>query len=312
MMVEVPNAEFDNSKVGGNSKNGMQLQGTLMKGYAGFYYVYADDRVWECSLRGRFRVKKQDFIPGDKVLILPGTDQKATIERVLERKNALIRPNVANVDQAILVFAMTKPDPDYNLLDRLLVQIGRMGIDILIVFTKLDLRKELENPTLEYYRQIGYDVLFVSNKTKQGINEIEAKQRGRISVLAGPSGSGKSSLLNALEPQRERKTGEVSNKIGRGKHTTRHVELISAAGGLVADTPGFSSLYLPEMKREELQLYFNEFEEYRGECRFKSCLHDKEPDCAVKEALENNKILPSRYAHYTQFLKEVIENERKY
>lgn len=283
-----------------------------MKGYAGFYYVYADDRVWECSLRGRFRVKKQDFIPGDKVLILPGTDQKATIERVLERKNALVRPNVANVDQAILVFAMTKPDPDYNLLDRLLVQVGRAGIDILIVFTKLDLVEESSNPTMEYYRQIGYDVFPVSNKTKQGLSEIQVRIKGRISVLAGPSGSGKSSLLNALDPQRERKTGEVSSKIGRGKHTTRHVELISAAGGLVADTPGFSSLHLPDMKREELQLYFKEFAEYRTNCRFKSCLHDKEPDCAVKEALEEAKILKSRYTHYTQFLQEVIENERRY
>lgn len=290
----------------------MQLQGTLMKGYAGFYYVYADDRVWECSLRGRFRVKKQDFIPGDKVLILPGTDQKATIEKVLERRNVLVRPNVANVDQAILVFALTKPDPDYNLLDRLLVQVGRAGIDILIVFTKLDLMEESSNPTLEYYRRIGYNVFPVSNKTKQGLSEIQARLKGRISVLAGPSGSGKSSLLNALEPQRERKTGEVSSKIGRGKHTTRHVELISVTGGLVADTPGFSSLYLPDMKREELQLYFKEFEEYRANCRFKSCLHDKEPDCAVKEALAETKILESRYTHYTQFLNEVIENERKY
>lgn len=290
----------------------MLVHGTLMKGYAGFYYVYADDRVWECSLRGRFRVKKQDFIPGDKVIILPGTGDKATIEKVLERRNLLVRPTIANVDQALLVFAEKTPDPDYNLLDRLLIQIGRSEIDGLLIFTKSDLLKDSRNEIADYYRRIGYQVLSVSNKTGQGIPEVAEYLQDRVSVLAGPSGVGKSSLLNSLEPGRMLKTGEVSDKIGRGKHTTRHVELISVAGGLVADTPGFSSLNLPEMKREELQDYFPEFDEYRGYCRFTSCLHDQEPACAVKEALEEGKILSSRYEHYLQFLKEVIEKERRY
>lgn len=290
----------------------MLVHGTLMKGYAGFYYVYADDRVWECSLRGRFRVKKQDFIPGDKVIILPGTGDKATIEKVLERRNLLVRPTIANVDQALLVFAEKTPDPDYNLLDRLLIQIGRSEIDGLLIFTKSDLLKDSRNEIADYYRRIGYQVLSVSNKTGQGIPGVAEYLQDRVSVLAGPSGVGKSSLLNSLEPGRMLKTGEVSDKIGRGRHTTRHVELISVAGGLVADTPGFSSLNLPEMKREELQDYFPEFDEYRGHCRFTSCLHDQEPACAVKEALEEGKILSSRYEHYLQFLKEVIEKERRY
>lgn len=289
----------------------MLIQGTLMKGYAGFYYVYADDRVWECSLRGRFRVKKQDFIPGDKVIVLPGTGEKATIEKVLERHNSLVRPSIANVDQALLVFASKTPEPDYNLLDRLLVQISRTGIDVLIVFTKSDLVKDADE-TINYYRRIGYRVLQVSNKTGQGIQDVAQFLAGRISVLAGPSGSGKSSLLNSLEPGRGLKTGEVSVKIGRGKHTTRHVELLPLAGGLVADTPGFSSLNLPEMKREELQYYFPDFMLYNRDCKFKSCLHDKEPVCAVKEALEDCKILSSRYEHYLEFLKEVIEKERRF
>jgi len=296
----------------GERQRFMQIQGTLMKGYAGFYYVYADDRVWECSLRGRFRVKKQDFIPGDKVMILPGIGAKATIEKVLERRNSLVRPHIANVDQAILVLAMTRPDPDYNLLDRLLVQVSKAEIDIVIVFTKSDLVEDANHEMMDYYRNIGYPVIAVSNKTHQGIAEIEAQMKGRISVLAGPSGSGKSSLLNAIDPLPERKIGEVSSKIGRGKHTTRHVELMPIAGGLVADTPGFSSLYLPEMKREELQAYFTEFWDYKGNCRFKSCMHDKEPDCAVKKAVEDKEILESRYEHYIQFLKEVTENEKKY
>jgi ribosome biogenesis GTPase len=268
--------------------------------------------VWECSLRGRFRVRKQNFIPGDRVIILPGIETKATIEKVLERKNSLVRPNIANVDQALLVFAQKTPDPDYNLLDRLLVQIEKIAIDILLVFTKSDLIKELTDPAIDYYRRVGYKTVSVSNKTGQGVSEVAEFLKGRISVLAGPSGSGKSSLLNSLEPNQKLKTGEVSEKIGRGKHTTRHVELIPVAGGLVADTPGFSSLNLPEMKREELQDYFPEFQEYRKNCRFKSCLHDQEPACAVKDALEHSQILVSRYENYIQFLKEVIENERRY
>lgn len=283
-----------------------------MKGYAGFYYVFADDRVWECSLRGRFRVHKQDFIAGDKVLILPGTGNKATIEKVLERKNSLTRPNVANVDQVIIVLARINPIPDYNLLDRLLVQVGMAGTDSLIIFTKTDLVSGPDDPKILYYKAIGYNVLSVSNKTGQAIAEVRRYTRDKLSVLAGPSGTGKSSLLNSLEPGRMLKTGEVSLKIGRGKHTTRHVELIPVAGGLVADTPGFSSLLLPEMKREDLQKYFPEVMSYRDDCRFRSCLHDKEPDCAVKKALEESRFPESRYANYKQFLMEVIQNERRY
>jgi len=290
----------------------MLIQGTLMKGYGGFYYVYTDGRVWECSLRGRFRVKKQDFIPGDNVLILPGTGNKATIEKVLERKNLLTRPTIANVDQVFLVFACKTPDPDYNLLDRLLVQAGKARLSVSIIFTKSDLIEGIEDPTIEYYRSVGYNVFRISNKTGEGTSDVKALLKGHLTVLAGPSGTGKSSLINTLSAASKAKTGEVSAKIGRGKHTTRHVELISVAGGLLADTPGFSSLFLPEMKREELQNYFPEFKDFSAGCKFKSCLHDREPVCAVKEAWKNGALLASRYQHYLQFLQEVIENERRY
>ncbi|HZK55397.1 MAG TPA: ribosome small subunit-dependent GTPase A [Desulfosporosinus sp.] len=295
------------------------IEGVLLKGYGGFYYVYAEDRVWECSLRGRFRVKVQDFLPGDQVKILPEEGDKATIEAVEPRRNALSRPTIANVDQAILVFAMTSPKPDLNLLDRLLVQVTDAGIEPIIVFTKLDKFKEASITTgveshaiTDVYRKIGYTVFEVSSETGQGIDEVGTRLKDKISVLAGPSGAGKSSLFNALSPGKKLKTGELSIKSKRGRHTTRHVELMVCAGGLVADTPGFSSLFIPPMKRVELAECFPEFAERRHQCRFSSCIHVKEPNCAIKEALENGEISPFRYEHYVIFLQEVIAAERKY
>ncbi|KJR48713.1 Ribosome small subunit-stimulated GTPase EngC [Desulfosporosinus sp. I2] len=295
------------------------IRGVLLKGYGGFYYVYAEDRVWECSLRGRFRVKDQEFIPGDRVKILPDQENKATIEEVEPRRNVLSRPAVANVDQAILVFALTSPKPDQNLLDRLLVQVTEGGIEPILVFTKLDKFKkavltneEGADSIGDVYRNIGYTVFEVSNETGQGIEELGARISNKISVLAGPSGVGKSSLFNALSPGKNLKTGDISIKSKRGRHTTRHVELMVCAGGLVADTPGFSSLSMPIMKRLELTDYFPEIASRRSQCRFNSCLHDKEPNCAIKAALEKGEIYPKRYEHYLIFLQEVMEAERKF
>ena len=295
------------------------IEGVLVKGYGGFYYVYAEEHVWECSLRGRFRVKDQDFLPGDRVKILTEGENKATIEEVEPRRNALIRPAIANVDQAILVFAMTSPKPDLNLLDRLLIQVTDAEIEPILVFTKLDKFKEAalttgseDHAITDVYRKIGYTVFEVSNETGQGIEEVRTHITEKISVLAGPSGSGKSSLFNALSPGKKLKTGVLSLKSKRGRHTTRHVELMVCAGGLVADTPGFSSLFMPPMKRAELAGCFPEFVDRRRQCRFSSCLHDKEPNCAIKAALESGEISAVRYEHYLIFLKEVIEAERRY
>lgn len=296
------------------------IEGVLLKGYSGFYYVFAEGQVWDCSLRGRFRIKDQDFLPGDRVKILPKENNKATIEGVLQRSNALNRPTIANVDQALLVFALTSPKPDMNLLDRLLIQVTDAEIEPIIVFTKLDKLKTIgsdssdanEHAIADVYRKIGYTVFEVSNVTGQGIEEVKLQLAAKISVLAGPSGSGKSSLFNALSPGKELKVGEISTKSKRGRHTTRHVELMVCAGGLVADTPGFSSLNLPDIKRAELMEFFPEFREYRYHCRFNSCLHDQEPDCAIKAALESGEISASRYEHYRTFLQEVIEAERRY
>lgn len=297
------------------------IEGILLKGYGGFYYVYAEGRVWECSLRGRFRIRDQEFFPGDRVIILPATDtkaakdNKAVIEKVKERRNSLVRPSIANVDQAFLVFALASPEPDLNLLDRLLIQVAEAGVSPVIVFTKLDLWEQVaaaQEDIVEVYKKIGYTVHAVSNKLKRGIPEVITELAGKITVLAGPSGVGKSSLLNAFAPGLSLKTGEVSRKLARGRHTTRHVELMLAGGGLVADTPGFSVLNLPPMKREELTHFFPEFGPFLGRCRFKSCLHNQEPDCAVKEALAQGEIPASRYEHYQVFLQEVIAAERRY
>lgn len=296
------------------------IAGILLKGYSGFYYVYAEGRVWECSLRGRFRIKEQEFLPGDRVQILPGTGNKATIEKVEERRNSLVRPTIANVDQAFLVFALLSPRPDLNLLDRLLIQVSEVGIKPIIILNKVDQAEEQggtamsENavPSLDYYKKLGYDLVKVSARTGQGIAEVREHLKGKVTVLAGPSGVGKSSLVNALEPGFELKTGEISRKMKRGRHTTRHVELMVCGEGLIADTPGFSSLYLPKMKREELSFFFPEFADVPGKCRFTSCLHHKEPDCAVKAAVESGQIEKTRYEHYCLFLEEVIAAERRY
>lgn len=290
------------------------IQGIVLKGYSGFYYVLAQDRVWECSLRGRFRIKSQDFFPGDRVKILPSAEGKASIEEVGQRSNILTRPAIVNVDQALLTFSQTSPKPDCNFLDRLLIQVSEAGIKPVLVVTKIDLEDTTGNKddSFAYYEKIGYEVCRVSNLNGQGLEKVRDCLTGKISVLAGQSGVGKSSLVNALCPGLELKTGKVSKKIARGRHTTRHVELLVCAGGLVADTPGFSSLYLPKIRKEDLAGYFADFMPYLGRCRFKSCLHYKEPDCAVKEAVKHSKILTLRYEHYLIFLEELIANERSY
>lgn len=296
------------------------ISGILLKGYSGFYYVYAEGRVWECSLRGRFRIRDQEFLTGDRVKILPGTGNKGTIEEVEERRNSLVRPTIANVDQAFLVFALVSPEPDLNLLDRLILQVTASGIKPVIILNKADLAKTQNDESkktfsvdgLDFYRELGYEVIKVSTKTREGLSEVQRYIDGKVTVLAGPSGVGKSSLVNALSPGMELKTGEVSRKLKRGRHTTRHVELMVCGEGLLADTPGFSSLYLPSMKREELTEYFPEFRDLPRECRFANCMHYKEPDCAVKTAVEEGTVQRSRYEHYCQFLEEVIAAERRY
>lgn len=290
------------------------LEGILIKRYAGFYYVMVGDKIWECSLRGRFRKQKQDFLPGDRVCINVLDEKKGVIEEVMPRVNRLIRPPVANVEQVIVTFAFKNPDLDFLLLDRILVMVSYEKLKPVICFNKADLadQQEIEN-IVHVYREVGYHVLVTSKYSKVGLDDLRLVLQGKISVFAGPSGAGKSSLLNALQSGLCIKTGDVSSKIGRGRHTTRYVQLMKLDfGGLVADTPGFSALDLPPVSREHFDEYYPEIRRHADVCKFNSCLHNLEPGCSVKDAVLQGKIDSHRYQRYLYLLQKVIDNERRY
>lgn len=288
------------------------VEGVVIKGYGGFYFVYTPEGVWRCRLRGRIRHRGGRVLVGDRVLVRPSGDGGGTVEEVLPRRTSLVRPPVANVDQAVVVMAAAEPEPDLYLLDRLLVVIGAAGLEAAVCVNKVDLTAG-EPPWVPVYRRAGYPVVATSAVARTGLDRLVDLLAGKVSVLAGPSGVGKSSLLNALVPGLSLKTGGISRKLGRGRHVTRHVELlVLPQRGLVADAPGFSSLYLPAMPRERLAELFPEMEAYRGRCRFALCLHHREPDCAVRRAAAEGGIAPWRYEHYVRFLEEVMAEERRY
>lgn len=297
----------------------MELEGKIVKGIAGFYYVNCltetGEKLYECRAKGIFRKDKIKPLVGDNALIQVTSEEKGlgNIQRILPRKNRLIRPEVANIDQALIIFAMAEPQPNLNLLDRFLVMMEMQGIDTAICFNKLDIvTKEEEERLLATYEKCASEVLFVSSRENIGMDQICQLLEGRTSVLAGPSGVGKSSILNKIFPEAASQTGEVSEKIGRGKHTTRHSELFCVGeGAYLFDTPGFSSLRVPEMEKEELKNYFTEFVPYEGGCRFMGCTHTHEPDCRVKEALDQGQISPVRYENYVQMYEELKEWERR-
>lgn len=291
------------------------IEGVIIKGISGFYYVEDNmGSIFECKARGKF--KKDGFSPmvGDRVYIEQLDDGHGVISEILPRKNELIRPAVANIDQAVLVFAVKKPDLNYALLDKLLIFIEHHGIDALICINKSDLDNENEiERIIQIYNEIGYDVIRTNGKTGEGIEELREKLKDRISVFAGPSGVGKSTIFNRIQSKVVMETGEISKKIERGKHTTRHAELIEISkGSFVVDTPGFSSLDLSFIKAEELQNSFREFAEYLGDCKYNSCLHFKENECRIKEMVANGRISLERYNTYIEMLQELQENRRKW
>ena len=292
------------------------MQGKIVKGISGFYYVHVvESGIYECKAKGIFRQQKMKPLVGDDVEIDIISEEKKTgnVAAILPRKNALIRPAVANVDQALLIFAAASPNPNFNLLDRFLVMMGRQDVPVILCFNKCDLITEEQKQEIEaIYEVSGCKILFVSAKKELGLKELQEILEGKTTTVAGPSGVGKSSLINLLAPEACMETGEISKKIERGRHTTRHAELIQLKGdGYIMDTPGFGSLYLPEMEKEELQDCYPEFAAFEPYCRFQGCSHISEPDCGVKEALSEGKIHPVRYENYCQLYGE-LKDRKKY
>ena len=292
------------------------MQGKIIRGIAGFYYVHVPETgVLECKAKGIFRKNKLKPLVGDfvKVSVIDEENKKGNIEDVLERKNELIRPAVANIDQALVIFAIKKPEPNLNLLDRFLIMMEQKEIPCVLVFNKSDLATEEEKQDLsKVYENSGCKVLFVSAKQNQGIDEVREILSHKTSTVAGPSGVGKSSLINMLQSNVNMETGSISEKIERGKHTTRHTEFIPIGEDtFIMDTPGFSSLAVFDMEKEELEQYYPEFDEYRDSCRFNGCSHTHEPGCSVKEAIEEGEISKERYENY-QLIYEELKNKKKY
>lgn len=291
------------------------MQGKIIKGIAGFYYVHTSIGLIECKAKGIFRKDKIKPLVGD-IVEIELTDQEkllGNIIGILPRKNMLIRPAAANIDQALVIFAIVKPDPNYNLLDRFLITMEKQKLPCIICFNKKDIAAEEEKSELAAaYGGCGYHVLFVSGRLEQGIEEIRKLLKGKTTVVAGPSGVGKSTIINALCPQANMETGEISRKIERGKHTTRHAQLFALSDDTyICDTPGFTSLSLFEMEKEELQSFYPEFAEYEKNCRFGGCAHLSEPVCGVKEALKEGKISKVRYDNYVMLYEE-LKNRKKY
>ncbi len=288
------------------------VEGLVLKNYGGFYYVQdAKLDIYECKLRGKI---KQAVLTGDKVLFTPLEQGRGILETVQPRRNELQRPRIANVDLLLIVMAHNQPAPSLALLDRLLVNASYNELTPYIILNKMDLPEE-ENASIitTYYPRKGFNLIKSSVRNNIGIDSIKESIANRIAVLAGPSGTGKSSLLNLLEEGAGIKTQDVSKKIGRGRHTTRHVELYPlSSGGWIADTPGFSVLDPPDMESRELSSHFPEFHSFSNECRFGDCLHYGEKDCAVKEAVKENIIAEFRYRNYLTLLEELIKNERCY
>ncbi len=294
------------------------MQGKIIKGIAGFYYVHTKESgVYECRAKGLLRQLNQKPLVGDnvEVCVLEEKEKTGSLERILPRKNELVRPAAANIDMALVIFSVASPKPSLNLLDRFLIFMKLQDIPVTICFNKKELADDEQKKALAHiYESCGYPVLFTSAKRQEGIEGLKSALLGKTAAAAGPSGVGKSSLVNLLQPDALMQTGELSRKIERGKQTTRHTQLVHiSADTYIMDTPGFSSLFLPDLEKEELQRYYPEFAAYEPKCRFHGCSHISEPkaDCGVKQALEDGCINAKRYENYC-LLYDELKSRRKY
>jgi len=291
------------------------MQGKIIKGIAGFYYIHIGEMgIYECKAKGIFRNQNIKPMVGDNVEadILDETEKTGNIIKILPRTNQLLRPMVANVDQAMVIFAVAKPSPNLNLLDRFLVTMEQQSINTTICFNKTDAVAQTVIDWLKaIYSGCGYRLLFTSLECNEGLEDVEELIKNTTTVLAGPSGVGKSTLMNYLKPSANMEVGEISKKIHRGKHTTRHSELIHICDkSYVIDTPGFTSLNLQGIDKDELKNYFVEFEKYSPYCRFGGCVHINEPDCGVKGAVSDGEISSVRYENYVNIYNELKEQRR--
>lgn len=291
------------------------MQGKIIKGIAGFYYVHVESYgVYECKAKGIFRKNHTKPLVGDdvEVDILDEAEMLGNIREILPRKSALIRPAVANVDQALIIFAIVKPNPNFNLLDRFLIRMERQNLPTIICFNKQDIATLEEKEALrKAYETCGYQVLFISALEQEGLEQVKELLTGKTTTVAGPSGVGKSSLINQLAPKSQMETGDISRKIERGKHTTRHSEIIALGENTyIVDTPGFTSLDISEITKEELGTYYPEFVQYEPYCKFSGCAHISEPSCGVKDAVAEGKISQVRYDNYKVLYQELKEIKR--
>lgn len=292
------------------------MQGKIIKGIAGFYYVYVEGcGTYECKAKGIFRKDHMKPLVGDDVIVdvLDEEEMLGNIRQILPRQNALIRPAVANVDQALIIFAIVKPNPNFNLLDRFLICMERQSLPTIICFNKQDIAPEQEKEALRRsYETCGYRVLFISALENEGIEQVRELLTGKTTTVAGPSGVGKSSLINRLAPKANMETGDISAKIERGKHTTRHSEIIALGEETyIVDTPGFTSLDISEITKEELGQYYPEFVQYEPYCKFSGCAHINEPSCGVKDAVAEGKISKVRYENY-KVLHQELKGMKRY
>ena len=292
------------------------MTGKIIKGISGFYYVYVEGAgLYECKAKGAFRKQKIKPLVGDNVeiAVIDEANKLGNVEKILPRKNELIRPAVSNIDMALVIFASAKPDPNFNLLDRFLCMMEYQKVPVTICFNKIDLvDKEKLKEYSRIYEPAGYNVIFTCTKTKEGLGSIRSLLEGKTTTVAGPSGVGKSSILNCLQSDITMETGTISEKIERGKHTTRHSEIIPVSHDTyIMDTPGFSSMDVPGFEKEDLWTCYPEFVRHEPYCRFIGCSHINEPDCGVKAAVEDGEISPVRYENY-KLLYEELKNRHKY